>query len=141
MKKETLISVILFTLFFSCESIKGPLEIKNECGSNEIILNYNSKEKYDHNEYKFLFRSGIKDTVKVEFDNEIIKKYIDTEENYEHNFNFFSIKGKKDSIVRLSIGTENYCFIINKRYYYYDFIRRDNKLYIYLDKLRNRSFE
>ena len=52
MKKETLISLILFILFFSCESIKGPLEIKNECGSNEIILNYNSKEKYDHNELK-----------------------------------------------------------------------------------------
>ncbi|MDW9382592.1 hypothetical protein GFU89_20635 [Chryseobacterium sp. JV558] len=141
MKKEIIFSLMFFVLFFSCRSAKAPMITKNECGSNEIILHYNTKEEYDHQEYKFLFRSGIKDTVKVEFNNEIIKKYIDTEENYEHNFNLFSIKGEKDSIVRLSIGTENYCFIVNKRYYYYDFIRRDNKLYLYLDKLRNRSFE
>ena len=134
---------IVLVIFSTCstQSNTNYKAIENQCGKNEILAYYNTKDNYFHNEFKFLFRSGVKDTVTVVYEGKAQRKYIDTYRNYENNFQYFTIDRNKDLLVKISIGIEEYCFLLNKEYYYYDFIKRDNKLYIYFDKLRNRSFE
>ncbi|MCY0969037.1 hypothetical protein [Chryseobacterium wangxinyae] len=70
-----------------------------------------------------------------------MNKFIDNELYDDRNIQFFNFKINKDSLVKVSIGSENYCFKIDNKFYYYDFIKRKGVLEVYADELRNRKFE
>lgn len=132
-------------MLISCKSRFENLNltnIPNICGEDSIKILYNkTKSDVIYNEFSFVFRSGIKDTVQVKYENQNVKYYIDNKLNMDHNIKYFKFKSNKPDFVKVTIGHRNYCFTVNDKYYFYDFIKREKELEIYADEFRNRTFE
>lgn len=140
--KNILFAALIFFCAISCTNRIIFNNIDNFCGQDSIRIFYTRKKNtIKYRDFSFVFRSGIKDTIQVTYEDQIVRKFVDNELQYDHNLQFFTFKINKDSLVRVSIGTENYCFKINNTFYYYDFIKRKGILEVYADELRNRNFE
>ena len=137
------ILIIASILSTSCSGQKNNdySMMMNKCGSGKIYIYKNPADNYRHSNYRLYFRSGINDTVTIESNNKIQTKFVDTNLTSERAMDFVSFESKKDSLVKISIGKEKYCFTADPFFFNYDLIKRDHDLYIYLDKMRNRSFE
>ncbi|MCU7614509.1 hypothetical protein N0B16_08665 [Chryseobacterium sp. GMJ5] len=140
--KNILFATLIFFCAISCTNRIAFNNIDNFCGQDSIRIFYTRKKNaIKYRDFSFVFRSGIKDTIQVTYEDQIVRKFVDNELQDDHNLQFFTFKINKDSLVRVSIGNENYCFKINNTFYYYDFIKRKGILEVYADGLRNRNFE
>ncbi len=140
--KNSLFIALIFLCVISCTSRIAFKNIENSCGRDSIKIFYNGKKNnIKQQNFSFVFRSGIKDTIQIKYEDQIVNKFIDNELYDDRNIQFFNFKINKDSLVKVSIGSENYCFKIDNKFYYYDFIKRKGVLEVYADELRNRKFE